>query len=388
MKLVKCKTLFDGIEEKSDCYIGFEGNEIKYVGKERTPKMEGTTEKNNEIIAEGNTYSITPGFIDAHSHIGLVRSGEPDREEEANEHFNPIYPLVNALHSIYMDDPSFTESLEGGVLYSTVLPGSGNIVGGKAVLIRNFARDIGEAYMADVGIKMALGYNPRSTTEWKGERPSTRMGAIAMLRENLIKARKMQHLIQMEKKVTDEVEPLTEVFMDILSKKYKMMVHLHKEDDAMVLIQLVKEFGIKAVANHCADVHREEVFAALKAASIPVVYGPMDSFPYKVELKHESWRNVEKLVASKAKFSFMSDHPVILQRNLFYTLRHLLRFGMSKADAISKITKEAAEIIGVCDIGQVKAGYRASFVVWNGDPFSLSSFPVLVIAEGKTVYQE
>ena len=108
MKLVKCKTLFDGIEEKSDCYIGFEGNEIKYVGKERTPKMEGTTEKNNEIIAEGNTYSITPGFIDAHSHIGLVIFGEPDREEEANERFNPIYPLVNALHSIYMDDPSFS----------------------------------------------------------------------------------------------------------------------------------------------------------------------------------------------------------------------------------------------------------------------------------------
>jgi imidazolonepropionase-like amidohydrolase len=118
--------------------------------------------------------------------------------------------------------------------------------------------------------------------------------------------------------------------MDILSNKYKMMVHVHKEDDAMVLIQLANEFGFKAVANHCVDVHREEVFAALKSASIPVIYGPMDSFPYKVELKHESWRNVEKLVASKAKFSFMSDHPVILQRNLFYTFGHLLRFGICR----------------------------------------------------------
>jgi imidazolonepropionase-like amidohydrolase len=99
-----------------------------------------------------------------------------------------------------MDDSSFTESVESGVLYSTVLPGSGNIIGGKAVLIRNFAKDIGEAYMSDVGIKMALGYNPRSTTEWKGDRPSTRMGAIAMLRENLLRARKMQRLLQMEKK--------------------------------------------------------------------------------------------------------------------------------------------------------------------------------------------
>src|SRR5919106_5554259 len=143
MKLVKCSKLFDGTEDKSDCYVGFEGDEIKYVGKE------GTTEKNNEIISEGSTFTITPGFIDAHSHIGLVRSGEPDREEEANERLNPIYPLVNALHSIYMDDPSFTESVEAGVLYSTVLPGSGNIIGGKAVLIRNFAKDIREAYMAD-----------------------------------------------------------------------------------------------------------------------------------------------------------------------------------------------------------------------------------------------
>ena len=84
----------------------------------------------------------------------------------------------------------------------------------------------------------------------------------------------------------------------------------------------------------------------------------------------------------------MSDHPVILQRNILYSLRHMLRFGLSKADAISKITKEAAEIIGVEKIGQIKPGFEASMVVWNGDPFSLSSHPVLVIGEGRTVYDE
>ncbi len=175
----------------------------------------------------------------------MARSGEPDREEEANEQMKTVYPLINSLHSIYMDDPSFGESGENGIIYSTVLPGSGNIIGGKAVLVRNFSKDIGDAYVMDVGIKAALGYNPRSTTEWKGERPSTRMGAIAMLRENFIKARKMQRLIQEEKKVIDGVEPITEVFIDILSGKYKMMVHVHKEDDVIVLIQLVREFGIR-----------------------------------------------------------------------------------------------------------------------------------------------
>src|SRR5919197_4557598 len=122
-----------------------------------------------------------------------------------------------------------------------------------------------------------------------------------MLRENFIKAIKMQRLVQTEKKVIDEAEPITEVFMNILSGKYKMMFHVHKEDDVMVLLQLVKEFGIKElVANHCLDVHRQEVFEALRDAFIPVIYGPMDTFPYKIELKHESWKNVEVLLKSAA----------------------------------------------------------------------------------------
>jgi imidazolonepropionase-like amidohydrolase len=64
-------------------------------------------------------------------------------------------------------------------------------------------------------------------------------------------------------------------------------------------------------------------------------------------------------------------------------LHCLLRFGLSKADAISKITREAAEIIGIQNIGQIKPGFKASLVVWNGDPFLLSGYPKLVIAEGK-----
>jgi imidazolonepropionase-like amidohydrolase len=72
-----------------------------------------------------------------------------------------------------------------------------------------------------------------------------------------------------------------------------------------------------AVANHCLDVHREEVFVALRKADIPIIYGPKDAFPYKVELKHESWKNAEKLLRSGAKFSIMSDHPVTFKEISF-----------------------------------------------------------------------
>ena len=375
MKVIKATTLYDGTTESRDQYIAFD-NEIRYIGKKRP---EG------DLIAEG---IVTPAIVDGHSHIGMDRAGEPMYEGEANEKMDSIYPLVRAIDSIYMDDHAFTESVESGVLYSTVLPGSGNPIGGKAALIRNFAGNTKDAFIKEIGIKAALGYNPRSTVEWKGKRPSTRMGAVALLRENFSKAVKAKKLLDKKKKLPEEMEPLTEVFMDILSGKYKLMIHLHKEDDLYIATQLAKEFGFKFVVNHGLDIFRALPFEDLRKLNIPLIYGPLDSHPYKVELKHETWRNCEHVMKSGVKFGMMSDHPVILQRNMFYTMRHFLRFGMSKAEAISHVTSATADIIGAEGIGSVKKGYKSSMVVWSGDPFDLTSHPSMVIGEGRILVEQ
>ena len=47
-----------------------------------------------------------------------------------------------------------------------------------------------------------------------------------------------------------------------------------------------------------------------------MVFGPLDAFAYKVELRHENWRNVRHLLESGVDFGLMTDHPVIPQRNL------------------------------------------------------------------------
>ena len=378
MKAIKAKLLYDGTgaRAKKDVYVLFEGEKIVDISKER---------KGAEIVDEG---IVTPGFVDPHCHIGMARSGEPYQEDETNEEMNAIYPLVNAIHSVYMDDPAFRESVEFGVLYSHIMPGSGNIIGGRTALIRNFARDIGDAFIENIGIKAALGYNPRSTTSWKGTRPSTRMGAVAMLREELLKAKKTKALLKKKKKIKEEIEPLTEIFIDILDRKLPLMVHVHKEDDIITLMNLVDEFGIRAVINHGCDVHSLELWEKVKKKKMDVIYGPVDSFSYKVELKNESWRNIRYIVESGLKFAVMTDHPVVLQRNLLLQLRFFRRFGMRKEEAIALISGNAADIIGAKKIGKVKKGYLASIVVWNGDPFSLESYPVHVIGEGQTVYEE
>jgi hypothetical protein len=112
----------------------------------------------------------------------------------------------------------------------------------------------------------------------------------------------------------------------------------------------------------------------------------MDALPYKVELKNESWRNVEKLLRSGAKFCMMSDHPVILQRNMFYTLRHLLHFGLSKSNAISKITSEAAEIIGIQGIGQIKPALK-HHLLFGMEPFFINQLSNISSSRSKNSSQ-
>ena len=377
MYAVRASILYDGSGKapKKNVYVHFD-SKIRGIAREK---------KRSEVIAEG---VVTPAFIDAHCHIGMYRSGEPDYEGEGNDKMESVYPLADALESVYMDDRAFKESIEHGVLYSVVLPGSGNIVGGRGALIRNFGRNVREAYIKHIGIKTALGYNPRSTTEWKGRRPTTRMGAVAILKENLIRAKKARVLLRRRKKVREEIDPITEIFMDVIEGKERLMVHVHKEDDIAVLIKIVEEFGINAIVNHACDVHTREGFEMIKSAGLPIIYGPVDAFAYKVELKHESWRNIKHIIDVRPDFCLMSDHPVVLQRNLYLQLRFFVRLGMKKEEAISLITGKSANIIGADNMGTIARGKAASLIVWSGDPFSFDSYPIMVIGEGKILHEE
>lgn len=375
MKYVRASVLYDGTSNaaKKNVFLGFDGKRIVGIS---------TKEPKGELIADG---IVTPAFIDGHSHIGLARSGEPSSEEEGNERMDPMLPLVNVLDSVYMDDSAFKESIEHGVLYSHVMPGSGNIIGGRTALIRNFAGDIHDALISNPGIKAALGFNPRSTTDWKGNRPTTRMGAMSILRNELIKASKAYRLVKKKRKTVDDLEPQTEALMDILNGKQRLMVHVHKEDDIVNLIGLISEFGFRAVINHAGDVHSSRLWNVVSREGLQVIYGPVDSFAYKVELKHESWRNVRFIAESNIKYCLMTDHPVVLQRNLFLQLRFFLRYGLTKEQSVSLISGNAAEILGCDDIGILERGRMASFTVWNKDPFSLDAWPLAVVGEGRTL---
>ncbi len=408
MLVIRAEVLYDGYSVRKNKYIVIDENKIVDVTDERPDA---------DVAFSG---VVTPAFIDGHSHIGMVRHSEPSAESEVNEQADIFVPDLDPLDSVYFDDKYFSEAVEFGVLYSCIMPGSGNLLSGKAVIIRNYARNRAEAPVRDIGYKMALGFNPRSTYNlWRGKRFHTRMGVYALLHRMfhrvIRKKKKIMWRIKMyEKKLKSELRkgritieeferdmaelrevlemeltPPDRAVLELLEGKKVAKVHVHKEDDAIFLVNIVQRYGIRAIAEHLCDVHRREPFSMLKDNGIPIIYGPLDSLAYKTELKHETYKNVKYLIESGAKFALMSDHPVVLVRNLYLQLRYFLMYGYDEAKAISIITKNAAEILGIDDIlGTVEPEKWASMVVWDGDPLYLRSRPIAVIGEGKILYEE
>ncbi len=380
MNSVYAETIYTGKSVMNKAYLVFDKDKI--AGIFSTPR--------GKVL--GKCAVITPAFIDPHSHIGICRSGEPSREEETNDHMDPVLSLSDVLDSVQMDDTAFADSIEMGVLYSCVVPGSGNIIGGLSAVIRHYASNSNAALISRAGVKAALGYNPMSTTDWKGERPTTRMGAIRILRSKLDQVRlKMEQYRRARGSKKQEIQFTAEesILRDILAGKQRLRVHVHKIDDIAALLRLVDEFHIRVTVEHTGDVHQREIFDELKRRKIAVTYGPVDCFAYKVELKHDNWRNIKHLIQSGVEFGLMTDHPVILSRQLFLQTRWFLRAGLTKAQAIGIVTGQNARILGIDHIlGSLEKGKWASFTCWNGDPFELSSYPTMVYGEGKMLYNE
>jgi imidazolonepropionase-like amidohydrolase len=380
MKCVFAKTLYTGKSIVHDQYLAFNGGKISGISKGAKGELCGRFDV------------VTPAFIDPHSHIGMERTGEPSGEGEANDHLDSILALTDALDSVQMDDKAFMDAVESGVLYSCVVPGSGNIIGGLSAVIRNFAANSTGALIGRAGLKAAFGYNPRSTTGWKGQRPSTRMGAIAILRSRLADVRqKIQKYRQARGGKKAEITFTAEdrVLQELLSRKIRLRAHVHKIDDIAALLRLVDDFKIGITIEHAMDVHQPEIFQELKKRKIPVVYGPIDSFAYKVELKHEDRRNIGHLLTSGVQCGLMTDHPVTLARQLFLQTRWFIRAGMSKQAAVELVSHQNARILGIDDrLGTLQRGKWASFICWSGDPFDLASYPKAVYGEGKLLHSE
>jgi imidazolonepropionase-like amidohydrolase len=145
-------------------------------------------------IVDATGKFVTPGLIDTHSHLGVYPSPRADAHLDGNEMTAPITADVRAIDAFWVQDPDIERAVAGGVTTIQVLPGSGNLIGGRAVTLKLRNATTAQAMRfsgAPDGLKMACGENPKRVYGERKQKPMTRMGNLALQRAAFHEARRL-----------------------------------------------------------------------------------------------------------------------------------------------------------------------------------------------------
>ena len=377
----KIETMKNGLLKNGKILI--ENGIIKNLGEDiKIPKKV-------EKIIDAKNRVVTPGLIEAHTHIGLNEIGIGTSGQDTNESTNPITPWCNVIDGINMKDKAFSYFRQAGITSVNILPGSANILGGKTTAVKCKSNIIDQAVLKkNTGMKAALGENPKMLYSEKNESPSTRMGNAALMRETLTKA---QNYMEKINNKNNEIENLNynreaEALLPVLQKEVPLRIHCHRADDIATAVRIAEEFDLKYTLEHITQGYQIMDFLKQKDASFAI--GPTMHYGSKVENKGRNFHTPVLAAENNLEFCLTTDHPVVAGHYLAMTAGLAVNWGMERQKALKAITLNAARHIGIENkIGSIEKGKDADLVIWSGDPLEFTTFADLTIIDGKIVYQ-
>ena len=333
---------------------------------------------------------VTPGLIDAHTHLGMFGTALRWEGDDGNEMSDPVTPHVRAIDAINAFDESFQDTIEAGVTTVAASPGSANVIGGQLAAFKTGgSKRIDDLLIkAPLAIKCALGENPKNVYgQHKKTAPMTRMGTAAIFRETFMKAAEYLHKKETaEEGKQPDLNVKYEALIPVLKREIPIHIHAHQANDIHTAIRLIKEFGIRATIIHCTDAHL--IIDDLVEAGLPTIIGPTLGFKTKPEVTHKTFATADALVKAGIKTCITTDHPVIPLQHLNVCAALCVQAGMDETEALKAITIYAAEVMGLEErVGSLKVGKDADIVIWDKNPLDATSHALYTIIEGKIVYE-
>ena len=347
------------------------------------------------VVIDGTGKYVTPGIIDVHSHIGVYPAPGVDANSDGNELTNPLTANVWAEHSVWPQDPQLPRVLAGGVTTMQVLPGSGNLIGGRSVVLKVVPSRTVQGMKfpgAKYGLKMACGENPKRVYQTRG--PSTRMGNVAGYRAAWIQAeayrRKWDAWMTTHKADAPARDLGLETLAEVLRGNILVHNHCYRADEMAQMLDIAKEFGYKIRAFHHA-IEAYKVAELLKANGTGAAEWA-DWGGFKMESNDSIKANLAITEAFGARAMIHSDSADGAQR-LNQEVAKAMYAGraagvmVSEDQAIRWLTINPAWALDLDDkIGSIEVGKNADVVLWSGNPFSIYTKAEKVWIDGAMLF--
>lgn len=351
-------------------------------------KVEENIKGEHEIDVSGKY--ITPGLIDAHSHIGMWEDCIGEEGADGNEMTDPITPHLRSIDGINPFDPAFEEAIKGGVTTASTGPGSTNVLGGQFAIIKLDGNVIDDMIVKQPSaMKCAFGENPKRYYGKNGKAPMTRMNIAGMLRKTLSEA--VDYFKRKEAAGTNILNmPVynekLESLKDVLDGKIPLKAHVHRADDILTAIRIAKEFNVKMTIDHCTEGHL--ITNKVKESGFSAIVGPSFGTRSKIELKNKTFSTPKELINAGIKTAIMTDHPVHPQSSLIMWAALSVKEGLNEFEAIKAVTSNPAEILEIDNItGRVKEGLDADIVIWDRNPLDIQAKVLKTFVNGKIAYE-
>ena len=359
--------------------IAVRDGKIAAIGND-LPQLEG------EEIWNAEGRRIYPGFVEAHSHLGLDPYGAGFSEKDYNEMTEPLTPQLRGLDSFNPMDQGVRLALMGGVTAVGAGPGSSNILGGTFVAIKTYGNCVDDMVIRPaVAMKCAFGENPKRVYAEKG--CSARMTVAAKLRDMLYQAK--DYMLRKEAAGDDilkqpKFDMKLEALIPVLKGEIPLKAHAHRADDICTAIRIAKEFGVKLTLEHCTEGHL--IAKEVRRSGAPVAVGPTLTNASKIELVNKTFDTPGILAAAGCQVSIITDAPVIPQQYLPLCAGLAVKAGMDPFAALQAITINPAKHLGIADrVGSLEVGKDGDVVVADGDIMASDTQVLTVFLNGQRV---
>jgi len=349
----------------------------------------GLTAPADAAVFDADGLEVYPGFVDAHTHIGLDGYGIGYEGCDYNE-MNDIWtPQLRAIDGINPRDPSLADARRAGVTCVCTGPGSANVLGGTFLAMKTVGDRVDKMVVRDpVAMKCAFGENPKHC--YRDKCDSTRMSTAAFLRGALMQARDYGARKQAANGDITKMPAYNqklEALLPVLAREIPLKAHAHQANDIFTALRIAREFNLRLTLEHVTEGHLiVDELAGEK--DVPMAVGPSLTFASKFELQNKSWSTPAVLTAAGCHVSIITDSSVIPQQYLPLCAGMAIKAGMDPFDALKAITINPAEHIGVADrVGSLEVGKDADLVITAGSPFEVLTEVKAVFIDGARIEQ-